>query len=890
VTASPSSQQPPSGGGTPQSQRQVLGRAAQRLASAQDFRDTLRQTIDACLPALGDFGFFAVLHEGGVIRTVAAHEAPAIEALLAPTQWVRSERTDINLCGLSSGEPALHADTDDAWYQQIARNEGHLALLRRLAFTSMVTVPMRFRGEMVGGLTLFMGRSGRRHTAADLDFALEISALAAPLVANARLLEQRLEAEAALRQSEERLRMAVEAGEVGIWDWDMSTNRVTWSDRVYRMHELEPGSDTGGFDGFKARIHPDDREQVLGAMSVALAGGPAYAVEFRTVLADGRIRWIATRGTLVRDAGGRPLRMVGASTDVTPRLELLAAERRARDDAESARGRMELLAHAGGVMAGSLDPQDTLRAIARTLVPVIADWCRIDLLDEEGALQRRLAYHRDPALAQKALELALRMRASPDTVGSMTSVLASGRPYYGRADEPGALADPALRSFIQTFGLQAQFIVPLTARNRTIGVLAVMQAESGRDLGEDDRALVQELAHRAALALDNARLYAEAEAARHQAEMANRTKDEFLAMLGHELRNPLAPIVSALELMQRRDGTVHAEERRLIGRQVAHLSRLIDDLLDISRITQGKIELRREAVDLNAVIASAIELTRPVFDKHQRQVDVRLPRQAAVVSGDAVRLTQVVCNLLVNAAKFTPLDGQVVLEMEVKGAVAELAVADTGRGISSELLPCVFDLFVQGQQSIDRRSGGLGLGLAIVKSLVEMHGGTVQAQSDGVGCGSRFSVCLPLVEETPAPVSRPAGLQADGTGQAVLVVDDNTDAAESLADLLRMVGYDVRTAGNAGEALALLSEFAPELGLLDIGLPEIDGYQLAALLRDDPRGKRMQLVALTGYGRDNDRARALAAGFDEHLVKPVAIDRLLQVVGELLHPTHNGVT
>ena len=697
-------------------------------------------------------------------------------------------------------------------------------------------------------------------------------------------VDQRLAAEAALRTSEERLRMAVEAGEVGIWDWDLETSHVTWSERVYRMHEMEPGSPTGGLDGFRSRIHLDDRDAVLDSIKAALEGGPPYSVEFRTVLPGGRIRWIATRGTLVRDAQGRPLRMVGASTDITARQELLAAERQARAQAESARHRQELLVRAGTVLSGSLDPQDTLRAIAHILVPAIADWCRIDLLDEDGVLRRRLAFHPDPDLAQKALEMALRMRAAPTTTGSMAWVMENGVPVHGRYDEGDALADPALRSFTQTFGMRAHFLIPLTARGRTIGVMAVIQAESGRELGEEDRALVQELGQRAALALDNARLYGEAESARHQAETANRTKDEFLAMLGHELRNPLAPIVSALELMQRVEPQVHANERRVIGRQVMHLSRLIDDLLDISRITQGKIQLRREAVDLKALVANAIELTLPVFDKHQFPVQVLLAPPPATVLGDAVRLTQVLCNLLINAAKFTPAQGRVSLRLDVRDGWAVVSVEDTGRGIGPELLPRVFDLFVQGHQAIDRRSGGLGLGLAIVRSLVELHGGEVSAASDGPDRGSCFTVRLPVVQAEPAQASLPVPLEQPAGGHRVLLVDDNADAADSLAELLRMVGYDVRTAGHASEALALLDDFSPELGLLDIGLPDIDGYELAARLRADPRCQAMRLVALTGYGRDNDRTKALAANFDEHLVKPVAIERLLQLVGDLLSP------
>ncbi|MEP6789910.1 MAG: ATP-binding protein [Ramlibacter sp.] len=696
--------------------------------------------------------------------------------------------------------------------------------------------------------------------------------------------ERLASAEAALRASEERLRMAVEAGGVGIWDWDIVNNRVTWSDRVYAIHGMAPGSDTGGLEGFRARVHPDDRDRVESAMRQALAGGPAYEIEFRAPMADGSIRWIATQSHLVRGADGRPLRMVGATTDVTDRVELLAAERRARDEAEAARNRLELLAGAGAGMARSLDPQDTLKAIATAVVPGIADWCRIDLLGDDGVLHRRLAHHSDPALAQQALEMALRLRAAPDAVGSMGWVVKTGKPHYGRYISPSGQADPALSLYTQTFGMDAHYVIPLVARGRIIGALAVLQAESKRDLGEDDRALVLELGQRAALALDNARLYAEAEANRRQAESANRAKDEFLAMLGHELRNPLAPIATALELMARRDPQAGEAERRIIGRQVAHLSRLIDDLLDISRITQGKIQLKRETLDLKLVVASALELTQPVFEKHRRPVEVHLPDAPAATVGDAVRLAQVLCNLLVNAAKFTPPDGRVCLHLRLRGTTAELCVEDSGCGIDAELLPRVFGQFVQGGQSIDRQSGGLGLGLAIVRTLVEMHGGSVQAESDGPGRGSRFTVQLPLTSNRPAPAEAPAAPSSAqaAAGGRVLVVDDNSDAGDSLADLLQMVGYEVKTAPHATAALALLDSFAPRLALLDIGLPGVDGYQLAGLLRADPRASGIRLVALTGYGRDNDRARAMAAGFDEHLVKPVNIDRLLQVMGDLL--------
>jgi signal transduction histidine kinase/PAS domain-containing protein len=870
---------------TAQQQREVLGRAVQLLACAADFDAILRQTIAACLPAVGDFGFFdAVVAPGEVRRTVAAHQAPQVEALLAPTRWVAQHHPELNLCALSTGEAALHPAIDEGWYRRIAFDDEHLALLRALAFRSMLTVPVRYRGELVGALTLFMGASGRRHSPDDLALASELALLAAPVVVNARLVQQHERVEAALRHSEERLRMAMDAGQVGIWDWDIVRNQVSWSARVYEMHELPVGADTGGYEGFRSRVHPDDWPRVQGAMQDALAGGAPYEVEFRTLLPGGGLRWISTRSQLVLGADGRPVRMVGASIDTTERTELLAAERRARDDAEAARRRLELLASASSALALSLDTEDTLRTIAQTLVPAIADWCRIDLLDDSGRQHRRISYHRDAERARQALEMAQQLQVASQIEGSMAWCIARREPYYGRFDAPPASEHAALRQFHETFGMHAYYVVPLIARGRTLGGLRVMQAESGRDLTPEDRALVMELGRRAALALDNAHAYAEAEAARRQAEAASRAKDEFLAMLGHELRNPLAPIANALELMARRDPASHLEERRIIGRQVAHLSRLIDDLRDVSRITQGKVELQRQPVDMRVIVAHALEQTQPVFERRAQAPAVALPAQPAWVSGDVVRLTQVLCNLLINAAKFTPPDGRVELRVQTLAGWVEVAVQDSGRGIAPQLLPQVFDLFVQGRQSLDRQTGGLGLGLAIVRMLVEMHGGSVSAASDGEGCGSCFTVRLPAIEDRPGVPEEPAASRATPAsgGLRLLVVDDNVDAGETLAELLRVLGFEVRCAPDGESALALLENYRPHLGLLDIGLPGLDGYQLASMLRADARTRDMRLVALTGYGTEADRARALASGFDEHLVKPAAADRLFETLERLL--------
>jgi CheY-like chemotaxis protein len=286
---------------------------------------------------------------------------------------------------------------------------------------------------------------------------------------------------------------------------------------------------------------------------------------------------------------------------------------------------------------------------------------------------------------------------------------------------------------------------------------------------------------------------------------------------------------------------------------------------------------------MTAVVGTALELTQPLLERRPRLVELALPEVPPFVLGDAVRLAQVVCNLLANAAKFTPPDGRIALSLRQDGAWVELVVEDSGSGIAAELLPRVFDLFSQGEQAIDRRSGGLGLGLAIVKTLVHLHGGTVSAASDGSERGSRFVVRLPAAEAPALAAPLPsAPVRAARRSARILLVDDNRDALEMLGALLREAGHQVHSAGDAAEALRALDGFVPELALLDIGLPGMDGYQLATRLRGDPRCAGLRLVALTGYGRQPDRDRALAMQFDEHLVKPVAADRLLEAVEHLL--------
>lgn len=580
--------------------------------------------------------------------------------------------------------------------------------------------------------------------------------------------------------------------------------------------------------------------------------------------------------TLVEAARDRALREA-------EREALLAAERSARTQAEVARRRLELLADSGALLSRSLERRATLEAVAQTLVPAVVDWCNIDLADEEGRLQRALFYHADPARRERVAALAQGVRPSPETEGSMAWAAATGRSLLLRWDATGAdkIPDPALRRIAQAMGTRVHFVVPLTARGRTLGAMAVAQAESGRDLSGDDRALLAELARRASLALDNARLFAQAEDARAQAVAANRAKDEFLAMLGHELRNPLAPIVTSLQLMKMRHPELALRERGIIERQVGHLSRLVDDLLDVSRIVQGKVQLSLRRLDLREVLAKAVELTEPAY-QDRRPLAVDWPAAPVPVEGDELRLVQVVCNLLVNAAKFSPPDAAVALRLRTEGSQARIEVEDEGVGIAPELLPHVFKLFVQGEQAPDRRGGGLGLGLGIARSLAALHGGEVAAASEGAGHGSRFTVTLPLAAAADAASAAPAPAQPTLRTERVLVVDDNIDAAESIAEVLRLRGCEVRLCADGPQALAVAQAFRPQAALLDIGLPGMSGYELARALRERAAGGALVLIAVTGYGGEGDRAQAFAAGFDAHFVKPAMVDELLDTMERLL--------
>lgn len=370
--------------------------------------------------------------------------------------------------------------------------------------------------------------------------------------------------------------------------------------------------------------------------------------------------------------------------------------------------------------------------------------------------------------------------------------------------------------------------------------------------------------------------------AQREAEAASRAKDGFFAMLGHELRNPLAPITTALQLIRLRGDARPGDEHDVIERQVAHLTRLVDDLLDVSRIAGGKVALKLVPIELATAVKSAVEIASPLLEQRRHRLDVDVPASGIVVAADPTRLAQVFANLLTNAAKYTPPDGEIRVRARARDGRAILSVTDNGIGIDPGIIGRVFEPFAQDVQSIDRAQGGLGLGLAIVSNLVKLHGGTVGVESAGPGKGSTFTVELPTTElpaeRAPAKDERTSP-RSDRSGLRVLVVDDNEDAADMLGEALRALGCEVRIANDGVAALEAAGELDPELALVDIGLPAMDGYELADRLRKStPFGERVRLVAVTGYGQRSDRERAAEAGFDAHLVKPVQLDVVAELV------------
>jgi len=565
------------------------------------------------------------------------------------------------------------------------------------------------------------------------------------------------------------------------------------------------------------------------------------------------------------------------------RLALLPEAQAARRLAEDAEKRASFLADASAVLGSSLDFDATLVHLTRLAVPVLADGCSVDLLQESGMTRRVSQTHIDPAKEVLVRDSRARHGFNPAGTSGVPEVLRSRRSILmsgvTEADVMAAARNPEQLAMFRALDLRSWMIVPLIARERVLGAMTFIITEADRRYGPGDLSLAEAVANRAAGAIDNARLYREAEAARTEAETANRLKDEFLAMLGHELRNPLGAISNAVHILDRVDdphGLSATHARQIIARQVQHLGGLIDDLLDVGRVMTGKIHLERGPFDLYETADHALNTLRTAGKTGDHAL--MLTGQPVWIDGDATRVEQVVLNLVENALRYTPAGGSIHLEVAHEGGRAVLRVRDSGVGIRPELLPRIFDLFVQGERALDRGRGGLGIGLTLVKRLVELHGGSVHATSEGPGTGSVFTISIPALD-APAARSTREVAAASGPARRVALIEDNADARESLRVLLELYGHEVHEAADGLTGVELVLRLRPDVTFVDIGLPGVDGYEVAQRIRAAPHGQGLRLVALTGYGLPEDERQARQAGFDAHLTKPVhptAMQRLLQ--------------
>ncbi|HXG57416.1 MAG TPA: PAS domain-containing sensor histidine kinase [Thermoanaerobaculia bacterium] len=543
-----------------------------------------------------------------------------------------------------------------------------------------------------------------------------------------------------LPDREARLRGALDAADVGVWEWTIPTGEVAWTDTLERIHGFGRGSFGGTFDVYSSCIHEDDREAVLGAIRRAVEQRSTYEVEYRMYRPDGSIHWVSARGRVFADESGRPRMMMGICMDVS--------ERRRTTEA------LRLLLDASSTLASSLDYQKTLATVANLCVPHLADWCVIDVLLEDGRLERVAVVHRDPEKVSLVHELQAKYPAPPDAPNGPQRVVRTGVSEFV-PDIPLDLLranarDEAHLATLMALGMRSYICLPLLARGRTLGAITLINAESRRAHDTHDLRVAEELAARAALAIDNARLY-------ERSVEASRAKDEFLATLSHELKTPLTAVLGYASLLEK--GDLDPEETRsaleAIKSAAKAQARLVEDILEISRQVLGKVRLDVTPTNLVGVLREAADTLLPAARARGVQLRIECSAPECLVLADPSRVQQILWNLVSNALKFTPEGGSVTLTVATRDGFATIEVRDTGAGIPSQFLPHVFERFTQGPGRRDQ--GGLGLGLAIARHLVELHGGSIEAHSEGEGKGATFTVRLPLLRDPAASAPREPG-------------------------------------------------------------------------------------------------------------------------------------
>lgn len=676
-----------------------------------------------------------------------------------------------------------------------------------------------------------------------------------------------LELTALRRRSEERFRALVSASSDAVYSMN-----ADWSEmRFLQGRDFIADTKDASSTWIELYIDPEDQAKVLAHIEQAVRNKGRFELEHRVRRVDGSPGWALSRAIPVLDERGEIIEWFGMAVDMTEHKRF---EADLRDTAAWLTAQKE--AFQAAVNNAPLATSLAILTHAATEQMDGQARCAFYIANAEQTELRHVT-----GMSEEYARCVERFPIGPDS-------LACGLAAYRREPviTPDVTREPRWKDWLwlaRQYGYRACWSFPVEAlTGKVVGTFAIYQEEP-REPTPRDRELAMRLAQSAAIIISR---HQEAEERAHGAQalrLADRQKDEFLAMLAHELRNPLAPIANASELLSRMM-TGHAEAQLangMIKRQVTQMTRLVDDLLDVSRITQGRITLQRQPVDLARVVSQSVEMVEPRLHekRHTLTVETTASDEPLYVEADMARLVQCLGNLLTNAVKYTDPGGAIRVWTRQEGSDAVIAISDNGSGISAELLPHVFDLFVQGERTLDRAQGGLGIGLAVVKRLVEMHNGAISARSEGIGHGSTFQIRLPRIARPAAPVTRADHI--DAPPQRVLVVDDNTDAADSLSMLLALQGHTVEVAYSGQEAIRRAEVFRPDVALLDIGLPGMSGHELARSLRAMPHLHGIRLVAITGYGQPEDYQRTHEAGFDDHLVKPIeqsALQRSLAAV------------
>jgi PAS domain S-box-containing protein len=670
--------------------------------------------------------------------------------------------------------------------------------------------------------------------------------------------------EQALRQSEGRLRAIMEASAQIVWATDTEGKVVedlpSW--REFTGQSLDESKGSGWLDAY----HPDDQKRVQSDWQKALETKTKLDAQYRLRRHDGQWRWTQVRAVPLLASDGTIRGWVGMNTDITERkraeanalflLDLSECTRLAQDADEL----MWATAVAGG----------------EHLQSERCSFFEIDLQND------RFTVHRDYH------------PRSPSVVGTYPlSPLGPAVISLGEAGRASVVRDvdqdERTAQFVQAYqqlGMRSFVAVPLLREHQLVSALVVSSHEA-RDWSEVDVALIKAVAERTWLAVEKLRLDAALRQGEEALREADQCKDEFLATLAHELRNPLALMRNVVNLIQI-PGSSEDEllwGRDILDRQVNYLTRLTDDLIDVSRITRKKFELRKEPTDLAEIVKAAVESSRRLVDERGHELSVTLPKEAIYLDADRVRLTQVFMNLLTNAAKYTANPGKISLYVDLTGGLVVVRVKDTGVGLSAESLTHVFDMFYQVDRSYARSEGGLGLGLTLVRQLIEIHGGTVEAHSAGINQGSEFVVRLPILRDPYASqlfaAPRELAKSPTATARRILVADDFPESANALAKLLRSDGNEVQVAQDGLEALDTIAKFHPHVVVLDIAMPKLNGYDAARIIREQPWGKNIKLIAMTGWGHQQDLRRTKEAGFDAHLTKPVKYEAFLAALDQV---------